>query len=122
MYRSVHCSSPWIATLRGHLRRQRYCARIAQIYEFAARCFLRELERKGKGVETILPADFERYQAGLKRLRDRRSLPVESKRPHVAAIKMLMRLVRGGDWPPECEPATPDEVAIMESSSATTLG
>ncbi len=110
MYRSVPCSSPWIAPLREHLAEKRYVPRVVLKYEFAARCFLRHLQRRGRAIEAVLPADVERYHAKLKRLRDGRPLPAGDKRHHAAAIKILMRLVHEGNWPPARVPASPEAI------------
>ncbi len=100
MYRSVPCSSPWITPLREKLIEGGYVPRVAQRYEFAARCFLRYLQRRGRAVTDVMPADVKCYQAKLRRLRDGRPLNFGGMRHHVAAINMLMRLVLRGDWPP----------------------
>ena len=100
MYRSVPCSSPWIASLREKLVEDGYVRRVSLRYEFAARCFLRHLQRIGRPVANVLPADVARYEAKLTRLRDGRPLQTDDKRHHAAAIKMLMRLVLSSDWPP----------------------
>jgi integrase/recombinase XerD len=103
----------WLARLREHLQEERYSRWVARNYPHAARCFLRDLERRGQVLESVSPADVEHYLDGLKRRRDRRSLPASWRRAHRAAIQMLLRLAHG-KWPPEIAPTTADEIAMHE--------
>ena len=105
--------SVWLARLRQHLLEERYSRDVARNYPHAARCFLRDLQRRGQALESVSPADVERYLDGLKRRRDRRALPASWRRAHRAAIQMLLRLVHG-TWPPEITPTTADEIALHE--------
>lgn len=100
----------WIARLRDHLREERYSRCVAVNYPTDARRFLRHLARRGQALESVSPADVERYLDGLRRKRDRCALPPAWRRAHRAAIQMLLRLVHG-KWPLEVAPTEPDEVA-----------
>lgn len=113
MPQSESLISLWLGRLRQHLREERYSRWVAQNYPHAARCFLRDLERRGQALEAVSPADVEHYLDGLKRRRDRRPLPASWRRAHRAAIHMLLRLAHG-QWPPEITPTTPDESAMHE--------
>ncbi len=113
MSQSESLISVWLARLRQHLQEERYSRDVARNYPHAARCFLRDLERRGKVLESVSPADVEHYLDGLKRRRDRRALPAPWRRAHRAAIQMLLRLVHG-NWPPEIAPTTADEIAMHE--------
>ena len=103
----------WLARLRQHLQEERYSRDVARNYPHAARGFLRDLQRRGQALESVSPADVERYLDRLKRRRDRRPLPAAWRRAHRAAIQMLLRLVHG-KWPPEIAPTTADEIAMHE--------
>lgn len=111
MSRSESAFGPWLARLKEHLREERYSRDVARNYPHAARCFLRDLERRGQALESVSPADVEHYLDGLKRRRDRRALPAPWRRAHRAAIQMLLRLAHG-KWPPEIAPTTADEIAM----------
>jgi hypothetical protein len=52
---------PLLELLRAHIRKEKYgvCARAG--YPYAARSFLRYLERRGRALESVTPADLERY-------------------------------------------------------------
>lgn len=114
MYRSVPCSSPWLDLLRNHLQEARYCRRVAKQYDFAARCFLLDLEHRGKTLESVSLSDVETYLANLKRLRDQHPLPVASRRKDCSSIKMLLRLVHNGKWPPKFVPITDHDIPVFE--------
>lgn len=101
----------WLAKLRRHLQQERYSRWVAQHYSGSVRTFLRELERQGRAVESVFPTDLEHYLDGLRRQRDRSALPAAWRRAHRAAIQMLLRLAHG-QWPPEVEPTTADEMAV----------
>ncbi len=113
MSQSESVISVWLARLRQHLQEERYSRDVVRNYPSAARRFLRDLERRGHALESVSPADVERYLDGLKRRRDRRALPAPWRRAHRAAIHMLLRLVHG-KWPLEIVPATADEIAMHE--------
>ena len=113
MSQSESLISVWLARLRQHLQEERYSRDVVRNYPHAARCFLRDLQRSGQALESVSPADVERYLDGLKRRRDRRPLPASWRRAHRAAIQMLLRLVHG-TWPPEITPTTADEIAMHE--------
>lgn len=102
-----------LAKLHQHLLEERYNGRVIQNYSGAARAFLRQLQRRGQALESVLPADVEYYLDGLKRQRDRCVLPAAWRRAQRAAIQMLLRLVHG-QWPPEIRPVTANEIAIQE--------
>ena len=104
---------PQLARLRAHLREERYSRRVTWNYVTAARRFLRALERRGQPLESVSAAGVERYLDGLKRRRDRRTLPAPWRRQHQAAIYMLLRLIHG-KWPPEIAPTTADEIGMHE--------
>lgn len=104
---------PLLEKLREHLREERYgkCARFG--YPYAARSFLRYLERRGASLEAVTPAALERYLDS-RRLKDSRRLyPKQFRRMHRAAIKMLLRVVCGR-WPPEDLPVSAQERADRE--------
>ena len=113
MAQSESLISFWLARLRQHLQEERYSRDVVRNYPHAARCFLRDLERRRQTLESVSPADVEHYLDGLKRRRDRRALPAPWRRAHRAAIQMLLRLVHG-KWPPEIAPTTADEIATHE--------
>ena len=113
MSRSEPSLESQLARLRAHLREERYSRWVTWNYVTAARRFLRAMERRGQPLESVSAADVERYLDGLKRQRDRRTLPAPWRRQHQAAIHMLLRLVHG-EWPPEIAPATADEIAMHE--------
>jgi site-specific recombinase XerD len=113
MSRSESVFDPWLARLGEYLREERYSREVVRNYPSAARGFLRELARRGQALESVSPADVERYLDGLKRRRDRQPLPACWRRAHRAAINMLLRLVHG-QWPPKIAPATPDEIVIHD--------
>lgn len=94
---------PVLDRLRAHIRTEQYgiCAKFS--YPYAARCFLRYLERRGGALESLTPADLERYLKSLRRKGRRGPFPKQYRRMHRAAIKMLLRVVRGS-WPPEVLP------------------
>ncbi|MDE0852882.1 MAG: site-specific integrase [Nevskia sp.] len=104
----------WLARLEQHLRDERYCKSVRKHYPRAARCFLCDVVRQGKAVESVSPEDVEDYLDGLTRLRDRAPLPASRRREHGAALRMLLRVVHDGQWPPETAPATADEVSALE--------
>jgi len=106
-----------LAKLRQHLLEERYSGWVIHSYSGAARAFLRELQRRGQALESVSPADVELYLDGLKRQRDRCALPAAWRRAQRAAIQMLLRLVHG-QWPPEIEPVTADEIATQEVVSS----
>ena len=113
MSRSEPSLEPQLARLRAHLREERYSRWVTWNYVTSARRFLRALERRGQPLESVSAADVERYLDGLKRQRDRLTLPAPWRRQHQAAIHMLLRLVHG-KWPPEIAPTTADEIAMHE--------
>lgn len=94
---------PVLDRLREHIRKERYgrCARVS--YPYAARSFLRHLERRGQSLGAVKPADLERYLHSLRLKRRRGPFPKQFRRMHRAAIKMLLRVVRGS-WPPQVLP------------------
>ena len=102
---------PRLEKLRAHLREERYgkCARAGYVY--AARSFLRYLERRELQLEAVTPAVLERYLESRRLKGSRRPYPKQFKRMHRAAIKMLLRVIRG-EWPPKLPPSTPEEIAI----------
>ena len=110
MSESESLISFWVARLHDHLREERYSRSVAVNYPGDARRFLRYLARRGQVLESVSPADVERYLGGLRRRRDRCALPPTWRRAHRAAIQMLLRLVHG-KWPLEVAPTKPDEVA-----------
>ncbi|CAE6817628.1 Tyrosine recombinase XerC [Paraburkholderia aspalathi] len=114
MYRSIPCSSPWLDLLRRRLQEAGYCHRVAKQYDFAARCFLLDLERRGQPIESVSPSNVDMYLANLKRLRDRQPLPVVNRRKDCASIKMLLRLVHNGKWPPEFAQATDHDIVVCD--------
>ena len=52
---------PFIIRLREHFHEQRYSFGVTQNYPVAVRRFLRNLERCGRRVESVTPADVESY-------------------------------------------------------------
>jgi integrase/recombinase XerD len=108
---------PLLARLRAHIREERYGACAKWSYPYAARCFLRDLERRGQPLESVTPADLERYLRSLRLKRRRGACPAQWRRLHRAAIKMLLRVIRG-EWPPEVLPTAPQEIADREIVAA----
>lgn len=102
-----------IERLREHMQAERYGRCAARNYPSDARRFLRHLARRGKSIESVLPADVDHYVNGLRRRRDRCALPPAWRRAHRAAIQMLLRVVHGR-WPPEVAAAAGDEIADKE--------
>ena len=102
-----------LARLREHLQEERYGRCASRNYPSDARRFLRYLAHRGQSIESVAPADIDRYVNGLRRRRDRRALPAAWRRVHRAAIQMLLRLVHGR-WPPEIAPTGADEIAEQE--------
>lgn len=104
---------PLLEKLRTHIREERYgkCARAS--YPYAARSFLRYLERRGQSLEEVAPADVDRYLDSRRLKGSRRPYPKQFRRMHRAAIKMLLR-VNCGRWPPEDPPASAPERADRE--------
>lgn len=113
MSRSIDFSSPWIERLQQNLQEGRYSYRVAQQYLHAARRFLRCLDRRRQALELTSPSDVEQYLGGLKRVRDRRPLPATHRGKDCAAIRMLLRLVHDGRWPPEFVATSADEIAMQ---------
>lgn len=103
----------WIARLRHHLREEKYSRSVTLNYPIDARRFMRFLARRKQALESVTPSDVDRYISGLKRKRDRSTIPPVWRRAHRAAIQMLLRLVHGG-WPPKVEPVGPDAIAEQE--------
>lgn len=104
---------PLLEKLRAHIREERYgkCARAG--YPYAARSFLRYLERRGQSLEQITPADVDRYLDSRRLKGFRRPYPKQFRRMHRAAIKMLLR-VTCGQWPPQDLPVSAQERADRE--------
>ena len=104
---------PLLEKLRIHLREERYgkCARFG--YPYAARSFLRYLERRGVSLEAVTRAELERYLDSQRLKGSRRPYPKQFRRMHGAAIKMLLRVICGR-WPPEELPASAQERADRE--------
>jgi len=108
---------PLLELLRAHIRKEQYgvCARSS--YPYAARSFLRYLERHGQAIDAVTPAELARYLSSL-RLRGRRGpFPKQFRRMHGAAIKMLLRVVRGS-WPPEELPTEKHALATHQIVTA----
>jgi integrase/recombinase XerD len=104
----------WIALLRERIKAERYSRSIARKYPPAARSFLRDLVRRGRALHSVSVADVEQYIHGLVCARSQHALPVDRRREHRAAIRMLLRLVHDGNWPAPAVPITVDEIAIQE--------
>jgi integrase/recombinase XerD len=104
---------PLLEKLRAHIREERYgeCARAS--YPYAARSFLRYLERRGQSLEEVTPADVDRYLDSRRLKGSHRPYPKQFRRMHRAAIKMLLRL-SCGRWPPQELPASAEERADRE--------
>jgi site-specific recombinase XerD len=104
---------PLLEKLRAHLRQERYgcCARVS--YPYAARCFLRYLERRGWEVESVTSAQVDRYLQSLRRRGSRGPFPKQYRRMHAAAIRMLLRQVCGR-WPPPQQPRSAKERADQQ--------
>lgn len=101
---------PLLEKLRTHLCEERYgkCARFS--YPYAARAFLRYLERRGVGVRAVTTAQVEQYLDSRRLKGARRPYPNQFRRMHRAAIQMLLRVICG-KWPPDVVPRTPEEIA-----------
>lgn len=106
-----------LARLQEHLREERYSPGAVQNYSYAVRCFLRDLEKRGRTVESVSAADVSSYIDALHLKRRRGRFPDHSRRMHRAAIHMLLRLVHG-QWPPVLAPATELEFAQREVIAA----
>lgn len=91
---------PLLQRLREHLRKEQYGTGARFGYPYAARCFLRYLERRGCTVGSVTPADLQRYLGCLRLKRRRGPFPKQFRRLHRAAVVMLLRVARGA-WPPE---------------------
>jgi len=104
---------PLLEGLRRHLREERYgtCARFS--YPYAARSFLRYLERREVRLETVTPAVLEGYLDSRRLKGSRRQYPKQFRRMHRAAIKMLLRMICG-KWPPKDLPMSAPERADRE--------
>ena len=113
MFRSIDFPSPWIDKLQQKLQQGQYSYRVAQQYLYAARRFLQYQDRRQQAIEQTSPSDVERYLNGLKRVRDRRPLPVTQRRKDCAAIRMLLRLIHDGRWPPEFVATNDEEIAMQ---------
>lgn len=108
---------PLLEKLRIHLRAQRYgvCARVN--YPYAARRFLRYLERRHRTIESVTPQQVHGYLKSLRRRGSKEPFPPQWRRMHGAAIRMLLRLICGC-WPPPPRPRCAREradLAIIES-------
>jgi site-specific recombinase XerD len=101
---------PFILRLRDHFHQQSYSFGVTQNYPVAVRRFLRNLERRGRRVESISPAEVESYLDTLRIRRGRGAFPAHSRRMHRAAIHMLLRLVRS-EWPPAPTPTDARELS-----------
>ena len=101
---------PFIIRLREHVHQQRYSFGVTQNYPVAIRRFLRDLERRGRRVESVSPADVESYLDTLRIRRGRGLFPDHSRRMHRAVIHMLLRLIRS-EWPPAEMPTDASERA-----------
>ena len=73
---------PFIIRLREHVHQQRYSFGVTQNYPVAVRRFLRDLERRGRRVESGSPADVESYLDTLRLRRGRGPFPDHSRRMH----------------------------------------
>jgi integrase/recombinase XerD len=104
---------PLLSLLQDHFREERYSYGTVSNYPVAVRRFLRALERRGLTVETVTAADVDRHLDSLRLQGYRGKFPDHSRRMHRAAIKMLLRLVRG-KWPPEVVPTTARGIADRE--------
>lgn len=113
MSRSIDFASPWIERLQHTLQEGRYSYRVTQQYLHAARRFLRCLDRRKQALELSSPSDVDHYLNGLKSARDWPPLPVAQRRRARTAIRMLMRLVHDGRWPPEFVATDADETAMQ---------
>ena len=96
-----------------HLRQENYgkCARFG--YPYAARLFLRYLERRGQRLEEVTSTALDRYVNSRLLKGSNRPYPEQFCRFHRAAIQMLLR-VSGGQWPPQVLPANQKERADLQ--------
>ena len=108
---------PFIMRLREHFHEQRYSFGVTQNYPVAVRRFLRNLERRGRRVESVTPADVESYLDTLRIRHGRGPFPNHSRRMHRAAIEMLLRLIRK-EWPPAATPTDARERAELRIVAA----
>ncbi len=104
---------PVLKRLREHFQQQRYSWGVTQNYPVAIRRFLRDLERRGRGIESVSAADVEGYLDTLRYKRRRGPFPNHLRRMHRAAIRMLLRLELGG-WPPRVVLTAAHEIAEQE--------
>ena len=104
---------PLLAVLQDHFREEHYGHGAVCNYPVAVRRFLRALERRGQTVGSVTPTDVDHHLDSLRCRRHRGPFPDHSRRMHRAAIRMLLRLVRGR-WPPEVVPTAAHEIAERE--------
>lgn len=109
MSRSEPQCDLWLSRFREHLQEERYSPGVVHNYPVATRRFLRHLDGCEQAVESVSPADVERY---LSALGAERGVPFSNgtRRLHHAAITMLLRLVHG-EWPPAVPPTTAHAIA-----------
>jgi integrase/recombinase XerD len=117
MFRLAPQSDVWLARLREHLQEERYSRSVVRNYPVAVRRYLHDLEQRGQTVESVAPADVERYLATLRPARHRGPFPDGRRRTHRAAIRMLLRLAHG-EWPPALAPTTAHAIAARATVTA----
>jgi integrase/recombinase XerD len=110
MSRSEPQCDVWLARVREHLQEECYSPGVVRNYPVAVRRFLRHLDQRGQAVESVAPADVERYLATLGEERPRGPFSDGTCHWHRAAIRMLLRLVHG-EWPPVLAPTTAHAIA-----------
>jgi integrase/recombinase XerD len=100
----------WLSRFQEHLQAERYSQGVIRNYPFAVKRFLCNLERRGQTLESVSPADVERYLSTLGAERRRGPFTDGTRRWHRAAIRMLLRLVHG-EWSPVVMPTTEHAIA-----------
>jgi len=88
-------TSRCLEKVREHLSAQRYGACARASYPYAARSFLRYLERRGWSLESVTPERLDRYVSSRRLKGSRRPYPKQFRRMHAAAIRMLLRVLCG---------------------------
>lgn len=114
MLQSNDVSNPWLAQFQQHLQDDCYSESVRKRYPQATRCFIRYLISQRKSLESVSAEEVEHYLYSLKRRRDQTPLVAARRREHAAAVRMLLRLVRDGQWPPPPAPPTGHEKFVAE--------
>lgn len=103
--------------LKAHLKTERYCPPVQQLYPALAGRFLQYLERQAISIGAVSQSDvdsFLRLQHRKCCKRHEKAPPFRKwRRPYTAAVNMLLRMVYGR-WPVPPEPVTAIEIFHKE--------